>query len=220
MKAKPEAQNLNTPSPSNTLPWLRTKEVVRLIAEECNNDPLEMDERLLIAFAAGLIRCQAGSAIFSMGSNTEIKRNWPVLRYIWQLPGGSLSLARDQFTAPISGSSRQALAEDPTLVGVTAVTLLELKTHEGELRKHFQMPQKPRRQPGAKAITLTACEEWLRQEFRKDSGRLRRKEDFMEDALAKYKGSLTKRGFFSVWRKVTMEAAHKERRKGGRPDGT
>ncbi|MDC8753829.1 hypothetical protein OIK40_04140 [Erythrobacter sp. sf7] len=179
-----------------------------------------MDERLLIAFAAGLIRCQAGSAVFSMGSNTEIKRNWPVPRYIWQLPGGSLSLARDQFTAPISGSSSQALAEDSTLVGVAAVTLLELKTHEGELRKHFQMPQRGRRQHGAKAITLTACEKWLRQEFRKDSRHLRRKDDFMEDALAKYKGSLTKRGFFSVWRKVTMEADHKKRREGGRPEGT
>lgn len=205
---------------SNPLPWIRTKEVIHLISDKFDGDQREMDERLLGAFAAGLIRCQAGSASFELPSHTEIRRNWPVPPYIWQLQGGKLSLARDQYTAPFSGSNSQSLAKDSTLVGVTAVTFLELKTHEGELRKHFQMPRKPRKMPVAKAATLTACEKWLRQEFQKDLSFSKRKEDFLNKARAKYDGSLTTRGFFSVWNKVTMEVEHKKRREGGRPKGT
>ncbi|MFN3472566.1 MAG: hypothetical protein ACK4ZW_00835 [Blastomonas sp.] len=205
---------------SNLLPWIRSKEVIRLIADECNGDLPTMEERLLDAFAAGLIRCQAGSASFGMLSRSAIKRNWPVPTYIWQLSDGNLSLASDRFTAPVSGSSSQALAKAASFVDVTSLTLLELKAHEVELRKHFQLPHKPRRQPVSKSNIITACKKWLREEFRKDSNHLKRKDQLAEEAMVKFNGGLAKRGFLLAWGEVTMEAEHRARRNPGRPLGS
>lgn len=205
---------------SNALPWIRTKAVINLITVECNGDPQAMDKRLRDAFAAGLIRCQAGSARFEMPTGSAVKRNWPVPTYVWQLPGATLSLTNDRFIAHVGESSAQLLASDPSLVGVASLTLLELKTHEVELRKHFQLPQKPKRQPVSKSSIIAACKQWLRHALRNDAYYSKTKDQFATEAKVKFGNSLSHRGFLAAWEEVTQETEHRERRRPGRPVGT
>lgn len=203
-----------------TLPWIRTKDTILLISAECGQDPIEMDQRLLAALAGDLVRCQAGSAIFDLPSGSDVKRNWPVPCYIWQQKGGVLLLANDRFTAPIAGNYSAVLAKDSGIVGATSLTLLELKIHEDELRKHFQLPARPKRAPMSKSNAIEHCKNWLPKEFEKDPHFERRKDDFAEMALAKYGGRVTRRGFDKVWAEVTAHPAHEARGKGGRPKGS
>lgn len=208
------------PKTPGTLPWIRTKETILLISAECGGDPAEMDQRLLAALAGDLIRCQAGSATFDLPSHSEVKRNWPVPRYIWQQKGATLLLANDRFTAPIAGNCSAVLAKDSGVVGATSLTLLELKIHEDELRKHFQLPARPKRAPMSKSDAIAHCKKWLPKEFEKDGHLERRKDDFAKMALAKYGGRVTRRGFDQVWSEVTADPAHGARRTGGRRKGT
>lgn len=205
---------------SAALPWIRTKDAIRLISDECGGDLIVMNRRLLDAFKGDLVRCQAGNARFDLTSGSDLKWNWSVPRYVWQQKGGHFLLAADQFTTTVDVQCSAALAKDFGIVSTTSVTLLELKIHEAELRKHFQLPARPKRSPKSKRDALKACKEWLPKEFEKDEQCELRKDDFAEMALARYDGRLNGRGFKQVWKEVTANPAYQSRAGGGRRKGT
>lgn len=215
--------SMTAPKGPGTLPWIRTKETIRLIAGECGGDPIEMDRRLLVALAGGLVRCQVGSARFQLPSSSEVRRNWPVPDYVWQEEGGVLSLSGDTFTATVTMIGSAELAKDFGIAGVKSVTLLELKIHEDELRKHFQLPSRPKiskRAPMSKSSAIVSCKTWLREAFDADKNSEQRKDYFAGLALEEFKGKLSRRGFDRAWKEVTNDTIHNARAKGGRREGT
>lgn len=211
---------MTAPKGPGPLPWIRTKETIRLIEGECGGDQAEMERRLLDALSHDLVRCQAGSARFQLPSGSELKRNWPVPRYIWEDKGGALSLSDDRFTAMISLNCSAAIAKDFGMVGVQSVMLLELKIHKGELQKHFQLLARTKREPASKVKAIQECKGWLPKEFEKDKDIELRKEDFAQKARSKFGDKLSGRGFDEAWKAVTSDPAHAARAARGRPKGT
>lgn len=51
----------------------------------------------------------------------------------------------------------------------------------------------------SKASAIAECSEWLKKEFANDPDKRRKKDDFKNDALKKFAGRLSQRGFIQVW---------------------
>jgi hypothetical protein len=197
-----------------------------LIAEECNGDDDVMNGRMRTAFAAGAIRCEAGIAIIQRGPDEERLPNWPVPRWAWQLSQGKLSLATDRYVAPIDEDENVEIFVPSDFQNVWDIDLLQLKIHEPELRKHFQLealppkpkPKPPRKTTVSKAAAIKECSAWLDREFEKDPEFKKRRGDFEDSALRHFDGRLSGRGFERAWRQATNK--HPERSAGGRPKGS
>ncbi|KPM23235.1 hypothetical protein AAJ72_10045 [Citromicrobium sp. RCC1885] len=204
--------------------WIRTKQVQKLIAEECNGDHDVMNGRMRTAFAAGAIRCEAGIAIIQRGASEERLPDWPVPRWAWQLSQGKLSLAEDRYVAPIDEDENVEIFVPSNFQNVWDIDLLQLKIHEPDLFKHFQLevipePKSPRKTTVYKQTVIKDCVAWFKEQFANDPECKKLRDELKEEARAHFgEDRLSGYGATQAWRDAVKE--HPERSKQGRRAGS